>query len=355
MMEATVDTPTAPVSTSEQSPAASATSTPASDPSTPGGRPTSFVEAFEQIAAKEIDGAAPPDPAATAQAAPQDPNAIPTEKKGPIPFDVHKKTLDNAYAERDSARLEVSQARERLASVLNIPAAELTEVVQFSKSVASDPIGHTFGMLNHLLSDPQHGPAVRSELARAFGGLRNSAAAPQPVAVDYEPDVQIVGTDGQVTGGTYSKEKMLAIVQAEIDKKVNPLAQDYQTRQQQQQRQAEQAKAAQIQADLNTRADKTLTEMTRILGGDKSLLHAADQLWAQHPDWTPHEVALEIREKHIEPRLQGNAQQAAISTFKTKAAGNTANGTSASALPARPTNAAELAQYMEALDARTGG
>lgn len=358
-MEAAVEQ--TPVTTPEtSSPAAPATGAPSPSSST-SQRPTSFEDAFKQVdAAAEAKAAADTlAAAATVQPPATDPNAVPDPnnpdaKQGPIPFTEHKKILENARVERDTARTELQQTQGKLSQLLQIPQAELADVVQAARQMGSDPVGHTFGMIKHLLADPTVGPQVRSELARAFGGLRgsNGAAAP-PAQADQpmpQPDVQITDAQGNVVSMTYSAEQLAKRDewrdrqwQAQVDQRIAPIEQERKAK-------AEQAKAEQTEREVNATVDKQIKRVERILGGRKDLYPQIHALMDKDRTLDAVDAAIELMETVVEPLKNESATRDALDTIHKKAAGNTA-GNSGSATPLkRPTNADELAAYMRSLE-----
>jgi hypothetical protein len=340
-----VSAPT-PESSAPASAPASAASTPSAaaatpETSTPSTKPTSFLDAFERLAAAE-----PPDPAAAASTDPATtpPAATDPAKQGPVPLVVHQQALNNARAkEREAVTAEFDR---QYGWAKKVDQATLTEMAGIANQLQTDPWGHIRTLIGELSAHPTHGPQTRTEIARMLAGFRT------PAPVSDDPDVQIVDAAGQVTGGTYSAEKVRAIVAAAVQdalgKEVAPLKEDFTRRQAERQQQVREHQAKQQQIAIEAKADTVLAEMTEILDGDKALYAEADALWAQHPDWTAHRVALAVRKTHIAPRLQGQATSSAIAAMKAKAAGNTAAGSASSALPARPTTVKELAAWMEA-------
>ncbi len=296
------------------------------------------------------------------QPAPTDPNAVPADnpdaKQGPIPFTEHKKILENARVERDTARTELQQTQGKLSQLLQIPQAELADVVRAARQMGSDPVGHTFGMIKHLLADPTVGPQVRSELARAFGGLKgsNGAAAPSASDVMPQPDLEVTDGQGQVVSRTYSAEQLAKRDewrdrqwQAKVDQRIAPIEQERKAK-------AEAEEAAKLEREMSARTEDVLSDITEVLeiGEDmpkeqKHLLYK--EVFAQMDQGlSAHKAAMAVRKTHVVPKQKESATRDALDTIHKKAAGNTA-GHSGSATPLkRPTNADELAAYMRALE-----
>jgi hypothetical protein len=72
----------------------------------------------------------------------------------------------------------------------------------------------------------------------------------------------------------------------------------------------------------------------------------------EHPEWSAHKAALEVRKTKIVPTQQQTAQAAAADSFRKKAAANTSDGrASTSTPPKRPTTRQELADFLRAREA----
>lgn len=336
-MEGTVDT-TTPVATTEAAPAAPATSAPASVQTT-SERPSSMLEALEQAAAKQEQPTAETGaPAATAPDAVGDPAGVHATAKGPIPFEVHETALKNARAKEREAALTEWRAQYGWAE--QVPKATLDHWSTVTQEMSTNPIQFLDRFTKELSAHPVYGPQLRSHAARTLGA-RQAEQEPQP-------DVQIVDAQGNVTGQTFSaqalakrdawRERQLF---AKVDERLQPLTAEREQREQA-------AITEQRRVQIETHADGVMEELTQILDGDHALFEDVHQVMAQHPDWSAHRCALEVRKTKIVPSLEEKARLKAVETFKHKTAGNTASGTGATAAPKRPTNATELAAWMEA-------
>jgi hypothetical protein len=323
-MEATTTT-TTPVTTSESS-AAPAISAPT--PSvTPSERPT-FAQAFAQDAAlhagpsTSTEGATiPPVDAAVTESAtpPQDkPQGEPPQEKWPT-------ILTNARAkERDAVLTEMRQKVPSLDSILANPQVFEKGIAHFQK-LAVDPPGHWRAFTTELLAHPTHGPALKSELARMFGGLRQQAAA----SVMPPPDVDIVDANGQVTGKTYSADQ-LAKREAWRDQQ-----QELKARARAEQERTARTKAAEAHKQLETRADDAMAEVLDILDGDKTHITAVIEMMDANPKWSAHRAALEVRKTKIAPAAAGKAQAQVLEDLKTKAAAQSVNPAGAVVAPTK--------------------
>lgn len=109
-------------------------------------------------------------------------------------------------------------------------------------------------ILQESLAHPVHGQSVKSRLGKMLSSLRTSQA-PTP---DIEPDIPVLNDQGQVVSRTYSADAMKQIiakaVQEAIGRDVDPLKQDFQSRQasakQQQQQDFITSESARIKASV---------------------------------------------------------------------------------------------------------
>lgn len=341
-MEATA-TPTestTPVSTPETSPAAPATSAPSPAPTT-SQRPTSMLDALEKEAAKHDAAQTPPVAATTVQpSAPPVPAITPAREPGPIPFKDHKTALDNARAKA------VAEWRQQYGWAEQFPQEKLQRFTQIADRINTDPIGHIADLIAELQGHQTYGPQLRSQAARLLAGARGTPA------IDLSPDVQVVNEHGQVTGQTYSADRVKAIVehavQDAIGKEIAPLKQESAQRQQERQVQQHRAQAVQTAKQIEATADSQIAEVRDILDGNDTLFPEVQKLMAQYPKFSPHAAALAVRKTHILPTLKDKAQADALDTMKKKAAGNTANGASAAGTPVKPRTREELRAWMAA-------
>jgi hypothetical protein len=280
-----------------------------------------MAQAFANDAATTNPDAQAQPEAATTQPAEttetQAPN--PSDKAGPIPFDVHSKALENA---RTKAVAEFSQK------------SGVGEAVKFSERINSSPPGFWREYTTELLAHPEHGKALRSDLARMFGGLKNQGQAATEAAMP-SADVQIVDAAGNVTGMTYSEKQLAARdewrekqLMAKVSERVKPFEQEREAKQLAE-RQAAEHKQVEAAADLN------ITRIDRILDGDTKLYAQVAALIDADPTLDAIDAALEVRKTHIAPRVEGDAQKKVLDNLQTKAAAQGMNPSSAAPATAR--------------------
>lgn len=296
---------------------------------------------------QEADSAATPPPATTASPGPAttaqgvtEPATGDITPQGPIPFESHKKILENSRAEFTNYRQQYGWAEK-------IPQAKFEEFVGMAQRLSSDPVNFVSELLEQIDRHPVWGPHLRA----ATTSPTPQAAPPAKPA----PDVQILDASGNVVGMTYSDamlEKKLAAERADweraSDEKLRPVLNAEQERQ-------HQAQVAESSRQLHAAADQRMGRMARMLEiptGDLKhpLWQQVSSVWAAHPDWEPEDVALEVRATAIKPTQQAQAQAQAAEDMRKKAAGNTANGNSPTVTIQKPQNVKELADLMRQLE-----
>lgn len=325
MEDTTTGTSTA---TTIASPAPAAASAVASGTIAPAERPT-FAQAFASDAALHApDSRAQPEAATTQPAETTDAQATlnPSTDKAP-PQETWPKILENArIKERAAVQAETDRdygwmkaaPRENWERMAQI-ATELNNPPEFLEKYFAEAVAH-----------PTHGAKVKSWAARAL-----STRVPQAEAMPA-PDVQIVGADGQtVTGMTYSDKQLAARdawtkkqLLAEVGQQLAPFQQEREERQAEQKRQVETQRQEALAKQQDTIADQTVAKIDRILDKNVALYAHVQALIDAGTD--PIDAALEVREKHIAPQLEGNAQKKVLDTLQTKAAAQGMNPSSAS-------------------------
>jgi hypothetical protein len=105
--------------------------------------------------------------------------------------------------------------------------ADFDAAVALAKRTQTDPIGYVRELIAELQQHPQHGPALRSEAARALASGRAAPTMP-------EPDVTITDEHGNPVGQTYSAaqlakrdEFIINAVMAKVDEKYKPVVQTH--------------------------------------------------------------------------------------------------------------------------------
>lgn len=335
-MEDTTTTLDTPVTTSETSTAAPAISEP-SAPVVTSERPASMLEALQQAAAKSEAATATTETAATGQPVPTDSLGA----KGEPPQEKWPTILENA---RTKASTEaVAKLEAELGWARHVPRESLDHMSGIAREMSADPPAFAERFIGELLTNPQYAPQMRSLAARILGG-RSSAP-------DLTPDVQIVDGAGQVTGQTFSADRVRAIVQdavaQAIGKEVAPLKEAHQ-------RQTAEASARAETVRVESAADAILADAST-WEGFTELQPAIAAVLQAHPNWTVERAYVDAYSREYRPKLDQQAEQRVISNNHKKAAGNTAPGTGAAATPGKPRSREELRRHMESLAVRTQG
>jgi hypothetical protein len=337
----TTDTPTTTEPTASPSPAAaSETSSPPAAPpavATPSTRPKSFRDALVRADAQlKTETPAPP---GAATIAPPDASPKPQEP----PKETWPQILANA---RTKATAEAeAKFNQDFGWARAIPQQTIQEWSQIARRMSADPIGFLNEYVAELQRHPTHSIALRSEAGRILSGHANG---------EPTPDVQLVNEQGQVTGTTYSAEGLAkrdawrdAQLLEKVQREFGPLKAE---REQERQTQAITAQRQQ----LESKADAVMAELGDILDGQTALFAEVDRVMGEHPDWSAHKAALEVRKLKITPQQQSTAQAAAADTFRKKAAAQTADGrASASTPPKRLEGRKDIAEFLRRAEAQS--
>lgn len=180
-------------------------------------RPGSWAEAFGSAPAGETAAlpapldATTPDPPLAATPPPGEseavpvPDAIDATSQGPIPFVRHQAALENARTK--AIESVVSQVKEQYGAGL-----------EFQTRFDADPVGTIEGVISGLASDPQHGPALMSTIARMLSGAKRQAQA----SAEPQPDLQaadgtlLYSADQQARRDAWFKDQMLREMRQEV-------------------------------------------------------------------------------------------------------------------------------------------
>ena len=173
---------------------------------TPAERPT-MAQAFASDAATPTESQAQPDAATTQPAETTNAQAPvhPSEKTGPIPFDVHKTALDNA---RTKARAEVEA---ELGWAKSVDRAAVEEAARIGQLYQTDKPAYIRQILSEALASPELAPLVRSEAARVLG------SRPKEQTAEIEPDIPVVDQSGAVVSQAFSAGKVKELTDHFID------------------------------------------------------------------------------------------------------------------------------------------
>lgn len=329
------NTTTAVIDTPSSAPAPSAApsvSTTPSEPTvvTPSERP-SFKQALVQ-ADKQTTAVTPPPEAATTQ-----PGVIvqttPPASKGPIPFEVHSKALDNA---RLKARTEVES---EFRSQYGDP-AEVAESVQWRNLAKADPGTFLEKALLEGLTNPVAAPRVKQLLGKMLGSMRQPAPGKAPQTEAPRPDFrdeqgnEFYSAKAQAQRDDWLKNTILAEI-APLKEEVEGSKAEREATQRQQQADAQQRQVTQQITSHLTKA-RTWPHFEAHESAIKQAL-AAMPLTSGHPA----EEALALREAYdavVLPKLSELEQNRVLAQMNARANDSTLNPSNTGAPTGIPKN-----------------
>lgn len=284
---------------------------------------------------------APVTPAAEAPATPEKP-------KGPIPFEVHSKALDNA---RSKAKEEgAAEYRQKYGWAERISQPDLQRWGQTADRLLSDPVKYAEDLQAELEAHPVYGPQMKSATARRMQSYRQREQAQQPVT----PDVQIVDADGRVVGTTYSAQALAQRDRQFADKLKAELQADMQART---------APLDKMRIEVEEKARLQKIEQ----GVDQQLAHASKN-WPRFLDFQQQiglelqrgaadlrEAYLTVLNRDIYPSVATHERAAVLGHLSSKPAASTASPSGGSI--SRPTadSNKDWAQLFEEKFAQAGG
>lgn len=347
MVDAVIDTPT---TTTETPSAAPATSAP--PPST---RPASFEQALEQADAANASPT-PAKPATAATVPPGEPTAPvtgegapPVEAKGPIPFEVHHKALENARTKTIEARDQ--QWQEKAGWVLALPPDHQAAAPDLVRDFYAHPPSFVMNVIKAMEGHPQYGPQMRALLSLVTGnGHSNGNGHGAPADGEPPPDLEvIVNPQTGQTVQTYSAQQLAKRdeyrarqLEQRFEQRLKPIEEE---------RKAAKAKAdeAEFKRQATATVDQQADSILKILDGKTDLLVHVNALMDQGVPW--HAAAIQVRDQHLKPQQQQTATATAADVMRRKAAANTANGSGSAVTPmTRPKTEKDLAALLEQMD-----
>jgi hypothetical protein len=241
------------------------------------------------------------------------PAPLETKPQGEPPADRWPDILDNTRAK---TRAEVEAEWQPYAWAKQVPQDSLQHMSNIAQRMTADPIGFLESYEAELVNHPTYGPQLRSRAGRTLAAGRTAAPS-------LDPDVQIVDPHGNVTGATYSADRVKAIVEQAIAQRLQPIEQD-------RQQQIATQKAQQEHARVESAADALLERAKGWEGfGDKANQILIATAWEAHPDWTLQDAYLHVFHTAILPTLSAKSQAKTLDDLKTKAAASTVNPASA--------------------------
>lgn len=287
------------------------------------------------------------DPASTsttpqAAATPETPTAVTShpETDDRSPF-IPRARFDEVISERAALK----QWREQRQWAENVDPQAFETIRNWYARAHADQRGFALGTLDELLAHPEHGPAMRSELARRLGTRQQNADA---TGNDLpQPDVEITDGNGNVVGRTYSDKQLTKRdefltrqVMSQVDAKYAPHVKTLDEI-----REAREQHARQAQADDFGRS--FASELAKMPLFDEVKADVAKALAGMSLPDQPEAIRAATLQAYINivgPKLQNNAQLSTVADFQRKAHASTAVNPSAAALttPKRPKSFHEL-------------
>lgn len=242
-----------------------------------------------------------------------------TDSTGEPPKERWADILEN---QRKTAREDaLKEWRQQHGWAESVNREQLQQMSEWYGRYQGDPGAFLETAYQEALQHPVHGATVKSRIGKMLASMR-AAQTPEP---EIEPDIPVMNDQGQIVSRTYSADAMKKIVaqavQAAIGKEVDPLKQDFQSRQEsakeQQHREYIASESARIKASVMGRplAEK---HWPAIQAKARELVQANDKLSAG-------EAVLGAYLEVVGPLLSQSAQADVLSDLQKKATAQTVN------------------------------
>lgn len=255
------------------------------------------------------------------------------------------------FDEVNTERNELKAWRDSRAWAEHLDGQAFQQLSSFYGRAVADPRSFALHMLDQLAASPEHGPLIRSELARRLGTRQSRESAPSAAAEGMpEPDVAITDANGQEVSRTYSAQQLAkrdaylrSQLLAEIKADLGP---QFQTINEiRQQRATEQAQQA-----ADTFAKTATTELSTLPHFDQHKAEIGQALKAMGLESDhPSDVKAALYKAYwqvVGPKLQngGTTPQGVLADLQRKAhASSTVHpGRAASSAPRAPRSFAEI-------------
>jgi ribosomal protein L7/L12 len=245
--------------------------------------------------------------------------------------------------QREAAKADaMKEWRQQYGWAESVPREQLEQMSQWYAKYQGDPGDFLEQAYQEALSHPVHGATVKSRIARMLASMRQAQPAPDPT---FEPDVPVMNEQGQIVSSTYSADLVKQMLAHEIGKAVQPLRQDYETRQET----AKQAQArAQQQADANARADADVAYVSKrpLFAENKAEIL---KVFKENPTMSIREAYDHVIDTKILPGFGQKAEATVLSNLQQKAAAQTVNsGTPSGTAKPNFKSFREAAEYYDA-------
>jgi hypothetical protein len=272
-----------------------------------------------------------------------------TPAKGPIPYEVHHKALENARA-KERADLEAQWKQYEWAKT--VPQQTLQKAIEFATLMGDDPVEFADKFVKDLVQNPQYKDALLSRATRnrdAQGRYVSGSTTPQ---IDLNP-YRVQMSDGKEIG-LYTAEQIAAVKQqwmAEVEQRLAPI-------QQVQEREAATRQAAADHAEgerMGTSVYQTAKSWAGMDSKETQIAVAKEvERLAPNPN-DPRDVVIALHEAYhrvVGPTLLNQGSAHAKATFMQKAVAATESPSQTAPTPqTRPKNPHELAKFMAAKSA----
>lgn len=293
--------------------------------------PATFAEAFAADVSPTSDSPRATDTDAPPAAVAPDPSA---PGAGPVASDDERSPYipRSRFDEVNTKAKELREWRERHAWADGLDPYRLQQMAEWWQRAQTDTRGFSLGLVDELLSHPEHGPAMRSEIARR---LSTRGASPSSTEGMPAPDVEITGPDGQVVGRTYSDKQLLKRdayleqqVLSKISEQFGTKFKTLDTIEQERQTQALQMHAQQFGTSFTQELSHLplFTEHKAEIGQALAGL----TLTSDHPD-AVRAATYQLYHKIVGPKLAQRASQDTVADLQRKAHASTAVNPSSAA------------------------
>jgi hypothetical protein len=271
------------------------------------------------------------------------PSTEPTKPQGPIPFDDHKRILENARKANDEYRQRVGWAEQ-------IDPQEFQQVQQLARTLSANPIEGLQQLIGEIRKDPQYDAQLKSLAARALSQRSQPAPA--------EPEmVQVQLEDGSVVMMPRDPQAWLAHQQrqweANLEQRLQPLQKTHE------QLQAER-QALQQQQQIEHFVTSTMTDVTTWQGMETKEAQAAlanDLAQARINPNDPREVRDALNNSYrrvIVPTLLTGSRQAVLNDIQRQAGASTVNPSQSGTRAPKTMEQMSIAEALRYVDAQQG-
>jgi ribosomal protein L7/L12 len=244
--------------------------------------------------------------------------------------------------EREAA---LTEWREKYGWAESVPREQLEGMAGWYSKYQDDPAAFLEEAYKETLNHPIHGPTAKSRVGRMLASMRQAPAPQAQPEPTFEPDVPVMNEQGQIVSRTYSADLVKQMLAHEIDKRIQPLKQDYDTRQET----AKQAQAReQQQAQAHAQADADVAYVTkRPLFAE----HKAEilKVFQENPKLSIREAYDHVMDTKVLPSYGQKAEATVLSDLQRKANAATVNpGTPGGSGQPKFKNFGEAHAYYEA-------